>query len=682
MKTSIIHIGITDKNNCVHAVTFKSGVNVITGRSSTGKSALIEIFDYCFGSSDFTVPEGIITEHADIYFVALKVAQFNLVLGRRRNENKVFIKSEPDDIIINNTDSFKKEYFNKDHFIPLEDFKKELRKYFGSSLQITDIEENLTDRKRRQNEKKSPTPSIRSFTSFMFQHQNLIANKHAIFYRFDEKEKREQAINHFKVFVGFVDQLYFIKCQDLDKLKGEERKLEINKPQIEELQANTKLKLLDALEEYLTISGTTLAIGDIGLAIINPATTLGKLYNEKVTIVIDSNEHIRVKQVAERELSKLTAEYRKVQNKLKDIKASIEFSENYKKETKQTIVPTKADLSVSNCPFCRKQNSDIEQNANKLSNAILWLNDELSKSEYFLDSFREDERQIGDELKKLHYLMDSKKTKINNIDKQTVGLEKYKSQYELALKAKLKVESILEEQLATHEDKFEEKLKKIREQIEEIEAFLKDKYDIKTKLNEAESLIKHYMNQISSTLEFEKSYKPVCLNFSLETFDLWNYMNGRKVFLRAMGSGANWLSCHIALFLALHRYFCGLGDKCAIPSVLFLDQPSQVYFPSILDNSEEGFSAEEINKKKPKDENRTVDADIEAVTNLYTELVSFCKDTLEQTGIEPQIIVTDHADKLKICNDTTTATFESLVRSRWRNRGFILSEDESSIIPE
>jgi DNA repair ATPase RecN len=34
------------------------GLNVITGRSSTGKSALSEIIEYCMGRSTFNVPEG------------------------------------------------------------------------------------------------------------------------------------------------------------------------------------------------------------------------------------------------------------------------------------------------------------------------------------------------------------------------------------------------------------------------------------------------------------------------------------------------------------------------------------------------------------------------------------------------------------------------------------------------
>ena len=38
------------------------GLNVITGRSSTGKSALSDIVEYCMGRSDCNVPEGVIRD--------------------------------------------------------------------------------------------------------------------------------------------------------------------------------------------------------------------------------------------------------------------------------------------------------------------------------------------------------------------------------------------------------------------------------------------------------------------------------------------------------------------------------------------------------------------------------------------------------------------------------------------
>lgn len=49
METRIKYLGLIDKDGKRHGVSLHEGLNVVTGRSSTGKSALIEIFDYCMG---------------------------------------------------------------------------------------------------------------------------------------------------------------------------------------------------------------------------------------------------------------------------------------------------------------------------------------------------------------------------------------------------------------------------------------------------------------------------------------------------------------------------------------------------------------------------------------------------------------------------------------------------------
>src|SRR6185295_20356768 len=61
MKIRSIHIYSHDGQR--RDLRFKvDGLNVITGRSSTGKSALSEIIEYCMGRSTFNVPEGIIRD--------------------------------------------------------------------------------------------------------------------------------------------------------------------------------------------------------------------------------------------------------------------------------------------------------------------------------------------------------------------------------------------------------------------------------------------------------------------------------------------------------------------------------------------------------------------------------------------------------------------------------------------
>ncbi|MNY26133.1 hypothetical protein D3C86_1599640 [compost metagenome] len=172
-------------------------------------------------------------------------------------------------------------------------------------------------------------------------------------------------------------------------------------------------------------------------------------------------------------------------------------------------------------------------------------------------------------------------------------------------------------------------------------------------------------------------YKDVLnLKFDIETFELYQQTkkegkDDKKIYLRSMGSGANWLSSHVSLFTSLLYYFCSLKEKCLIPTILFIDQPSQVYFPTEIDNSTE-FDGKELKKLTSKNNDQSEDEfnqDINAVTNLFDQLVKFCNDTLKDTGIKPQIIITDHADNLKLKN----ANFEDLVKARWRkeHEGFI-----------
>ena len=87
MKCHISHLGVIDKYDNCHYISFQEGLNIITGRSSTGKSAIIEIFDYCTGNWENTVPEGVITENAHLYFVVLVAKGTQLVVGRTQEEN-------------------------------------------------------------------------------------------------------------------------------------------------------------------------------------------------------------------------------------------------------------------------------------------------------------------------------------------------------------------------------------------------------------------------------------------------------------------------------------------------------------------------------------------------------------------------------------------------------------------
>lgn len=138
------------------------------------------------------------------------------------------------------------------------------------------------------------------------------------------------------------------------------------------------------------------------------------------------------------------------------------------------------------------------------------------------------------------------------------------------------------------------------------------------------------------------------LNFGLTdgSFDIYQHQKSNEnIHLYEMGSGANWVSCHIALFLSFLRFFA-TQDNSPMPLVMFFDQPSQVYFP-------QGNDKDEITQ-----------ADLIAVNKMYKTIFDEINSIGEDTGILPQIIIVDHVDGKNLeCKEE----FERYIRCNWRN---------------
>lgn len=663
MKCFVKFVGVLDKSGSTHFVEFFQGLNVITGKSSTGKSAIIEIFDYCFGSSDYTVPEGIITAKAEIYFTVLQFSSVALVLARRGESNSCFIKEINISENIEGLKSVTADFFSKTYFMPLADFKKELGRYFNVTL--TDVDEDTGV--RGYTGRKSSTPSVRSFTSFMLQHQNLVANKHAIFFRFDEKEKREQAIDHFKVFLGIADPDYFILSQRLNEKKQELKKIEMALPKKAEEKARAQEQISRALDEYSAISGTSLIGLSVSSIVTNPQHALDAISNTPIQINALSSAFEQQRTVLEQARSTVLGKLRGIERKRSAALASIKFAENFRESVAAINVPTSAEVAASACPFCESDTNHAEHEANRLSEAISWLNNELRLSPYMRESFVEDEKKFSVEIDVIRQELKLIQGNLATLDKQTADLEKKKSVSELAMKAKLRVEATLELLIARSGTDLDLKKEQLEKEIKVLNEQLK-KYNMGARLTEISGQIETAMHEIGQRFDFEESYRPINLKFSLETFDLWHErVEGKKVFLRAMGSGANWLYCHLTLFLALHRVFAlNSNIGCKIPPILFLDQPTQVYFPNYQNDNFEEFDAKELAEGTARQ--NKVDEDLNAVVGMYNELIRFCDETEKVSKVRPQIIVTDHADHLKLGGSTS---FDSFVRARWRSRGFI-----------
>ena len=652
MKTLLKFIGLFDHRERVHGVELKAGLNLITGRSSTGKSSLIEIFDYCMASSEDTIPHGVIKEHAKLFFVWMVIGETEYIIGRDAAGKEFYIVDNPivDDIWQLSTDIFDNHDYKKD------DYKIQLGILFGIDAQNTaETVEQLNDKR-----KGAQRPSVRNMMPFILQHQNLVANKQALFYRFDQKEKRDETIDQFKVFAGFVDANYYALSVEASLLQEKIGRLEKKLSKAQEDIHETYNRLLDDISVYSEITGGSI-LEDLTEEKFteNPESFRNEIENlDYFEIKIDPSNKPQLDKYRklESEENKLMAQLRETQLHLEEVIGSIDYIETYKNDLEATHTPKSVSINYSVCPFCHQHTEHTLNEAKGLADAISNLNDELKNIPSIIRPLHEEKIRLQEEVGEI-------KGKLGEVDKAKAELaeiiEALKQNYSLQKQAYKTIYKILSRiDLASNET-----LKELQQNIYTLRLELNKKmaglnvYNLEQKMVLAERGIRQSMAQYRKTINFETSLDDYSLVFDLEKFELYfqKGMNeyAEKKYLRAIGSGANWLNAHLCLFLALADFFY-THKKSTVPSLLFLDQPSQVYFPAQKDTGDE-FNPEESGIGK-------IDEDMTAVNRIFTLLYDFCK----KHGNGIQIIVTDHADDLNI---EGLEDFEEIVRARWRKEG-------------
>lgn len=168
-------------------------------------------------------------------------------------------------------------------------------------------------------------------------------------------------------------------------------------------------------------------------------------------------------------------------------------------------------------------------------------------------------------------------------------------------------------------------------------------YNPDNKYLEEQQIIEKYCNRIMDNLDYE--HKPSNVSFSLNPSSNCMMFKQRiegigTIKLLQMGSASNALACRLGIMLSLLSYFANKKDSI-VPSFLFLDQPSQVYFQNGKD-----------------------DTDLDEVINIYHQLLSVINRIKDAAGFEPQIIVTDHIIDF---GGKVQDEFKTYFRTDWRN---------------
>lgn len=637
MKSYIKAIIIFNENDEKRLVPLKQGVNIITGESKTGKSALVEIIDYCMCSTRCTIPKGKITDFSYLYVLVMDIGDNTYIIARYNWDNggKMYFSKEEKDF---NYKALSLGYFSGKPTLPYKDAQYEIECALG--LFVTNM---ATD--ADQQGKKA---SLRNMVSYMFQHQNLMASKFALFYRFSDFYKRKDVIDQFPVFAGMISQEYYSDLIQLNTLKSQLKQKYKKQKANEKSTAYIKDNLSPLLTDYFALLEQDF---DGKISVQKMLKIASDLPEFDDTQLFGENKITERYSELNDKLENLRNEEREILLKIKNIDNASDTGSSFTKmlkDLKQQTSIAEIETDEYTCPLCGHECQEIAENDSQLIEATEWLDNELKITEKYTADFSEDVRKLKDEHSKIGAKIKEVWKQIKTIEQKFISSKALVSKREKVNYAKARIALYVEMSESGIFETVDEDIAELKRKIKQLEEKIQG-FDVDTKKAKAQAFLSENMNRLSLSLDFEDEYRPINLNFGLidETFDIYQYQNNReKIHLYEMGSGANWVSCHIALFLSFLRYFAKQNNS-PMPLFMFFDQPSQVYFPQ-GDNKDYEI----------------MQADLLAVNKMYKTIFDEINSIGEDTGILPQIIIVDHVDGKNLeCKEE----FEGYIRCNWRN---------------
>lgn len=619
MKIRSIHIYSHDGQR--RDLQFKvDGLNVITGRSSTGKSALSEIIEYCMGRSSFNVPEGIIRD---------KVAWFS-VIYQFEKEQVLIAKPTPP----GGGASCSTAMLRRGAQLQVPEFKDLVVNTDDDNVvellsRLLGIPENRTD-VALEHSRDSYDANVKHTFYYLFQKQGLIANKDQLFYRQNEQFQPQAIRDTLPILLGVSSH---DRYELESKLRLAQRDLRISNKKLEQAR--------DAVdtshEQAIGLYSEAKTVGVIGNIDENPNAdgiidALRSALSWKPETVPDDDAS-RVS-LLEDGLAQLRQDRRDTQTR---IDAALQFAKRaggYENEAAEQIdrlasikaLPKNPDNGEWQWPFSERNLALESPVAVVLLKELESLDKELRiatgqrpKLEAYLaeltgrvDGIARDIRQKEAELSaaiSANEIIAQMGTR-NNAAARVVG------RISLFLETLLLNEDLAK--LEAENRRLSNKVKQLEEQV--------GADDSNERLT---SILNNISAQVSRYIQkFDAEFAPYPARLNLPQLTIIFDRPERPVPMGRTGGGENHLAYHLAALLALHLF--AAQNHRPIPRFLLIDQPTQVYFPSEQVYRDADGSVQKTEK----------DADLDAVRRLFELLLKFTQEDVP--GF--QLIVTEHAN--------------------------------------
>lgn len=606
-------------------VEFAPGVvNVISGASKTGKSAVIPIIDYCLCSDKCAIPVGVIRENCSWFGIVIDTLEGQKLLARRepgdqqKTGDMIIIEAPvvavPDRITGKTTN--------------VDVVKAMLNRLAGlTSLEFEPGTENGFKSR----------PSFRDLMAFTFQPQNIVANPDMLFFKTDLTEHREKLKTIFPYLLGAVTAEIPQARFELDRLSRTLRRKEselrdiVSVSSAWQLEAQSwmrqaiELGLLPAdqlisndwnsvLERLRGITSSADAIANPSLAGIDVVLTrLETLRSEESAVALVLSEH---------------------RNRLNELRRLLESSEAYGGAMRvqrdrlglaDWLRDLTAEARVGEVDPLSALNLAGQERLGVLCDSLAAIEMRLRSHPSFSDTL---DKEVLRQRAATEIVLD----RLNAIRQEATVLEQSSQTAQDALNRFDRTERFIgrvDQALRLYDQADQSsdlrgEISDLRSQISALQSIVSDS-EVRRKLRNALDRVESIASRCIPQLDAEWPEAPIKLMVDELTVKV--IRGNRDDYLWEIGSGANWLAYHVAMTLALQRFFLSEPHH-PVPAMLVYDQPSQVYFPKRLARPEETVDLQ------------WRDQDVVAVRKVFSLLG---EEVLSAKG-RLQVIVLDHAD--------------------------------------
>lgn len=600
-------------------------VNVISGNSRTGKSAVIPIIDYCLAANSCAIPTQTIRKAC---------AWFGVIVQTPTGE-KLFAREEPG------------EHRVTDAMFVAEGTEIEIPRVVEKNTSAENVRQMLNELSGLSNLDFEPDTagvspgfdakvSFRDLAAFNFQPQNVIANPEVLFFKTNTYEHREKLRKIFPYILGAITPAMLGKEHELNRLRLELRRKERELKEAREVSQRWMASLQSRISEGRELGLVSQQLSPNASREEMVSVLEGVVKRTDATIAVTSDTiSAAVQEVGalEQEEQIVSLALGELRQRLTEMTRVREGANSYSgalqiQHKRLKIAQWLQDQTAegAECVLCGSHHEPAEAQLAEL-----------------IESMHQIERAIGD-FGRIPAAFDREFQRVQaDVSESTEKLKAIRARREALSRRSDEAERI--QFTARQADRFigstenalelyrklggdqelETEVARLRAAIQTLQAAVRGS-EIEARKARALSIVNANAARLLPTLDAENPELPVSLQIDDLTIKVIS--PDRADYLSEIGSGSNWLSYHLAVMLGLHEFFLTL-PMSPVPGFLIIDQPSQVYFPRKL--------AVRGNEEIPEPDFK--DTDIDAVRSILGTMGS----VVGRAQGRLQIIVLDHA---------------------------------------